>query len=76
MVAGRITVLDGVPTFFSRSAVGVVVKRFLPFDPNQPLLLPPDLREALPDGHPALLIGEIVDQLDLSEIHDRLEDGR
>ena len=52
------------------------MKRFLPFDPDQPLLLAPDLREALPDGHPALLIGDLVDQLDLREIHGRLEDGQ
>ncbi|MDZ7801184.1 MAG: transposase [Trueperaceae bacterium] len=51
------------------------MKRFLPFDPDQPLLLPPDLREALPDGHPALLIDELVDQLDLSEIYEGLQDG-
>jgi len=29
------------------------VKRFLPFDPDQPLLLPPDLCDALPPAHPA-----------------------
>ena len=50
--------------------------RFIPFDPNQPLLLPPDLREALPVGHPALLVGELVDQLDLSEIEVALPDER
>jgi transposase len=52
------------------------VGRFIPFDPNQPLLLPPDLREALPVGHPALLVGELVDQLDLSEIESLLPDER
>jgi transposase len=45
------------------------VKRFLPFDPNQPLLLPPDLREALPAGHTALLLLDLVEALDLSEVH-------
>jgi hypothetical protein len=35
---------------------GGVVKRFIPFDPDQPLLLPPDLRDALPAGHTALLL--------------------
>jgi transposase len=54
----------------------VLVARFIPFDPNQPLLLPPDLRDALPAGHPALLVGELVDQLDLSEIEDALPDER
>jgi transposase len=54
----------------------VLVARFIPFDPNQPLLLPPDLRDALPVGHPALLVGELVDQLDLSEIEVALPDER
>jgi len=54
----------------------VLVSRLIPFDPNQPLLLPPDLRDALPDGHPALLVGDLVDQLDLSEIEDALPDER
>jgi transposase len=51
---------------------GAVLKRFIPFDPNQPLLLPPDLREALPEGHTALLLIDLVEQLDLSEIHEAL----
>ena len=54
----------------------MLVSRFIPFDPNQPLLLPPDLRDALPAGHPALLVGELVDQLDLSEIESALPDER
>ncbi len=45
------------------------MKRFIPFDPDQPLLLPPDLREALPEGHTALLLLDLVEELDLSEIH-------
>lgn len=52
------------------------MKRFIPFDPDQPLLLPPDLREALPAGHPALLLGEIVEQLDLREVYAGLGDER
>jgi transposase len=52
------------------------VGRFIPFDPNQPLLLPPDLRDALPEGHAALLVGELVEQLDLSEIEMALPDER
>ena len=54
---------------------GSVVKRFISFDPDQPLLLPPDLRDALPDGHPALLIGDLVEQLDFREIDEGLEDA-
>ncbi|MDF1523538.1 MAG: transposase, partial [Trueperaceae bacterium] len=45
------------------------MKRFIPFDPDQPLLLPPDLREALPAGHTALLLLDVVEELDLSEVH-------
>ena len=44
------------------------MSRFMAFDPNQPMLLPVDLREALPEDHPALLIGELVERLDLSEV--------
>lgn len=66
---------DGVSAFPAR-AFGGVVKRFIPFDPDQPLLLPPDLRDALPDGHPALLIGDLVDAMDLREIYEGLEEAR
>jgi len=52
------------------------VKRFIPFDPDQPLLLPPDLREALPAGHPALLLVELVGDLDFSEIFEGIPDER
>ena len=45
------------------------MKRFIPFDPDQPLLLPPDLRDALPAGHTALLLLDLVEALDLSEVH-------
>ncbi|MEX2376150.1 MAG: transposase [Dehalococcoidia bacterium] len=48
------------------------MKRFIPFDPNQPMLLPPDLREALPEGHAALLLIDLVEELDLSEIYEAL----
>lgn len=48
------------------------MKRFIPFDPDQPLLLPPDLREALPEGHTALLLIDLVEQLDLSEFYGAL----
>ncbi len=51
------------------------VKRFIPFNPDQPLLLPPDLRSALPEGHAALLIADLADQLDLQEITNGMPDG-
>jgi hypothetical protein len=47
----------------SRVCSGGVVKRFIPFDPDQPLLLPPDLRDALPAGHTALLLLDLVEAL-------------
>ena len=41
---------------------------YLSYDPEQRLLLPPDLREWLPEGHLALFISDVVDELDLSAI--------
>ena len=40
--------------------------RFRRYDPEQPLLLPTDLREGLPDNHLAHHIRDIVERLDLS----------
>jgi len=42
--------------------------RFIPYEPNKPLLLGPDLRKWLPDDHLARFISDVVDTLDLSEI--------
>ena len=39
-------------------------KTYLPYDPNQQLLLPAALQEWLPDDHLAYLISDVVDQLD------------
>ncbi len=50
-------------------------KTFRPYDLDQRLLLPPDLREWLPADHLALFISDIVDQLDLSAILNTYEDG-
>ena len=41
---------------------------YLSYDPEQKLLLPPDLRDWLPEGHLALFISDVVDELDLSAI--------
>ncbi len=41
---------------------------FRPYDPNQPLPLPTDLRQWLPADHTVYLVSDIVDQLDLSSI--------
>ena len=43
-------------------------KTFRPYDQNQRLLLPPDLRDWLPRGHLALFISDVVDELELSAI--------
>ena len=41
-------------------------KAYLPYDPDQQLLLPAFLQEWLPDDHLAYFISDVVDQLDLS----------
>ena len=45
-----------------------MAKGFLPYNIDQRMLLPPDLREWLPEGHLALFISDVVDTLDLSSI--------
>jgi len=40
-------------------------RAFRPYDPDQPLPLPPDLRQWLPTDHLVYLLSDIVDQLDL-----------
>ncbi len=48
---------------------------YLSYDPEQRLLLPPDLRDWLPEGHLALFISDVVDELDLRAIVRRYESG-
>ena len=43
-------------------------QRFRDYNPNQDFLLPPSLREWLPQDHLANFISDVVDTLDLSEI--------
>jgi transposase len=50
-------------------------KTFRPYDLNQRLLLPPDLRDWLPEGDLALFISDLVDSLDLSAIVRAYEEG-
>jgi hypothetical protein len=38
-------------------------------DRDQPFLLPPDLRDWLPEGHPAWFVLDVVDQLDLAPFY-------
>jgi len=47
-----------------------MAKGFLPYEVDQRLLLPPDLREWLPEGHLALFVLDVVQTLDLSPILD------
>lgn len=44
-------------------------KGYRPYLPEQDFLLPPSLREWLPEGHLAYYVSDMVDQLDLSAIH-------
>ena len=48
-------------------------KTYRPYDPDQLLLLPPNLREWLPLGHLAYFISDVVDGLDLSAIYQLYE---
>ncbi len=50
---------------------------FRPYQPDQGLLLPPDLRDWLPEGHLAHHVSDLVDGLDLGALYARCEgDGR
>ena len=50
-------------------------KTFRAYDMSQLLLLPPDMRQWLPDDHLALYVSDIVEQLDLSAIRQSYEAG-
>ena len=45
-----------------------MAKNYLPYTLDQRLLLPPDMRAWLPEGHLALFIADVVSELDLSAI--------
>jgi len=51
-------------------------KTFRPYDPDQLLVLPPSVREWLPPEHLVYFVGDLVDSLDLSRIHDSYEEER
>src|SRR5437763_11539187 len=44
-------------------------KGYRSYLPEQDLLLPPNLREWLPENHLAYFVSDVVDQLDLSAMH-------
>jgi transposase len=48
-------------------------RRFREYEPGQMLLLPPDMREWLPEGHLANFVSDVVDGLDLKEIVESYE---
>ena len=48
-------------------------KTYLPYEPDQQLLLPAALQEWLPDDHLAYFISDVVDQLDMSKVTARYE---
>jgi transposase len=50
---------------------------FLPYEPNQDLLLPPSLSEWLPENHLVYFVSEMIDRLDLQIFYGRYDgDGR
>ena len=51
-----------------------MAKTFRSYLPEQNLLLPPSLREWLPDDHLAYFVSDVVDQLDLSAIESVYEE--
>jgi transposase len=51
-------------------------QRFRDYCPDQDFILPPSLREWLPQDHLANFISEVVDTLDLSEIMDRYDNSQ
>jgi transposase len=44
-------------------------KSYLPYEPDQLLLMPPSMKEWLPEGHLSYFVSDIVDGLDLCEIY-------
>ncbi len=50
-------------------------KTFRPYELNQQLLLPPNLRDWLPEGHLALFILDAVEALNLSSVYQPYEEG-
>jgi transposase len=51
-----------------------MAKTYRPYVPEQDLLLPPSLREWLPEDHLAFFVSDLIDQLDLSAITSRYEE--
>lgn len=50
-----------------------MAKSYRPYFPEQDFLLPPSLREWLPEGHLAYFVSDIIDELDLSGMENYYE---
>jgi transposase len=50
-------------------------RHFMRYEPDQSLLLPPNLNDWLPEGHLASFIRDVVSGLDLSAIYEAYADG-
>src|SRR5208283_4876593 len=50
-----------------------MAKVYRPYFPEQDFLLPPSLREWLPESHLAYFVSDMIDQLDLSAIEGHYE---
>ena len=46
-----------------------MTKTYRPYQPEQDFLLPPSLRDWLPENHLAYFVSDLVEQLDLSAIY-------
>ena len=55
--------------------MGDMSRIYLSYDPEQRLLMPPDLRDWVPEGHLGLFISDVVDELDLTKIVQAYESG-
>jgi hypothetical protein len=52
-----------------------MAKGYRPVRRDQPFLLPPDMREWLPEDHPVWLVIRAVDHLDAPAVHARRRTG-
>ena len=68
--------VEGIMERSIRPAERSMSKTYLPYDPDQQLLLPAALQEWLPSDHLAYFISDVVDHLDLSAITARYEEER
>lgn len=50
----------------ARLKLSRMAKHFLPYDLDQQMLLPPDMRSWLPEGHLALFVADVIANLELS----------